>query len=380
MSEAKEESKVLKAKPEGKPNVLILGGVGFIGRNLVKRLVDNDLASHIRVADKAMPGISYLNPEHKAAFDEKNIVQFVQCDLTKDDHVTNKAFKDDVKFNIVVNLCGETRFGLSEADYKLKCEQTAEKCVAAAKAAGVERWVEVSTAQVYEPASKKPATEESKLKPWTMQATYRLKAEEIVKASGIPHVTLRPVYVYGPGDLTGLTPRITCAAAYVKLGEKMENLWGKELKLNVVHVDDVVEAIWRAATEFKPGSVYNLADEADLNQGTLNGWLGELFKIKTGFFGSIVSNAARLSMGSVAASANDKHLPAFSKLCAEHKILNTPINPLIDKELLYNNHLYIDGSKITKESDFKYKHRVSLELLREQVEYFIRQGIFPPIL
>lgn len=32
--------------------VLILGGVGFIGRNLVKYIVDNKLATKIRVADK----------------------------------------------------------------------------------------------------------------------------------------------------------------------------------------------------------------------------------------------------------------------------------------------------------------------------------------
>ena len=69
-------------------------------------------------------------------------------------------------------------------EYKTKCYETAEKCSAAAKANGVERWVEVSTAQVYEPPKKAPATEESPLKPWTVLATYRLKAEEIVKSQG----------------------------------------------------------------------------------------------------------------------------------------------------------------------------------------------------
>jgi len=32
-----------------KPRFLILGGVGFIGRNLVQHLVDNDLASKVRI-------------------------------------------------------------------------------------------------------------------------------------------------------------------------------------------------------------------------------------------------------------------------------------------------------------------------------------------
>ncbi len=44
----------------------------------------------------------------------------------------------------------------------------------------------------------------------------------------------------------------------------MKFLWDADLKLNVVHVDDVVAAIWAAAVELKPHTVYNLSDAADL--------------------------------------------------------------------------------------------------------------------
>lgn len=43
-----------------KPRVLVLGGAGMIGRNFVKYLVDRDLVSVVRVADKTMPEISYF--------------------------------------------------------------------------------------------------------------------------------------------------------------------------------------------------------------------------------------------------------------------------------------------------------------------------------
>jgi nucleoside-diphosphate-sugar epimerase len=83
-AETKTETKVdLLAAPEGKANVLILGGCGFIGRHLVKYLVDNQLASKVRVADKSMPATSYLAEDVKAAFDQKNIVEFKQSDLAK---------------------------------------------------------------------------------------------------------------------------------------------------------------------------------------------------------------------------------------------------------------------------------------------------------
>lgn len=95
MSDEKKEKKgdfVLLDAPAGKPRVLITGGCGFIGRNLVKYLVDNKLASHIKVADKALPGTSYLSPEHKAAFDQKNIVEFKQSDLSKEGHFSMACY------------------------------------------------------------------------------------------------------------------------------------------------------------------------------------------------------------------------------------------------------------------------------------------------
>ncbi len=43
-----------------KPRVLVLGGLGFIGRHLVAYIVDNGLASYIRVADKKLASMSSL--------------------------------------------------------------------------------------------------------------------------------------------------------------------------------------------------------------------------------------------------------------------------------------------------------------------------------
>lgn len=62
-----------------KPKVLILGGkttshgdltsagMGFIGRNVMVFLVENNLTSFIRVADKQVPSTVYLNAQCQAA-------------------------------------------------------------------------------------------------------------------------------------------------------------------------------------------------------------------------------------------------------------------------------------------------------------------------
>jgi len=342
--------------------------------------VDNKLAIRIRVVDKQRPETSYFSAAHKAIFDNKRVVDYVQADLTNVATVT-KIFTG-MQFDYVFNCCGETRFGLSDADYKMKCLDTAVKCATAAAKAGVKKFVELSTAQVYDP-SEKPANEDAKLSPWTVQASYRLKAEqELAKIPGLNLVVLRPAIVYGPADLTGLSPRIVVAAVYKKSGKVMKFLWGESLRLNTVHVDDVCAAMWSSAIEAKPGSTYNLADDVDLSQGVLTSWLGSLFQIKTDFFGKLVSNVVKLGLQSLASDANNEHIPIWDSICREHGIANTPLSPYIAAELLSNTSLCIDGTKITKElPSFKsYKHRVSEVEVKNQIDFFVAQGIFPKML
>lgn len=305
-------------------------------------------------------------------------MQYVQCDLSKDAGVA-KAFADET-FDYVVNLCGETRFGLPEDDYKKKGLEPALKCGAAAAAAGVKKFVEVSTAHVYK-SNDDASSEKDKIDPWTVQAANRLAAEQGLQAiGGLPLVILRPAIVYGPGDSAGITPRLTCAAAYKKLGEKMKFLWSSDLKLNVVHVLDVCRALWLAASAFPAGSLYNLADKTDMDQGALNDIIEKIFKIDTGFQGFIVSNLAQMALDSVAEQANDKHMEPWQLLCKEHGV-DSNLSPYIDKELLKKNHLCVDGTKITKEQGFAYTHpKITEALVREQVQKFIAQKQFPAII
>lgn len=192
-------------------------------------------------------------------------------------------------------------------------------------------------------------------------------------------VVLRPAIVYGPADLTGLSPRIVVAAVYKKSGKTMKFLWGEGLRLNVVHVFDLCRALWIGATELKIGTAYNLADPVDLSQGKLNEWLGALFKVKTDFFGTLTSNIAKIGLASVADDANQEHIPIWQNICQEHKIQNTPLSPYIDKELLYNNSLCVDGSKIQKESSFKEYMSVSSNQIKQQIDFFVKQNLFPAV-
>jgi len=84
-----------------------------------------------------------------------------------------------------------------------------------------------------------------------------------------------------------------------------------------------------------------------------------------------------ISMKTVADVANDKHLKPWSDLCKEAGIIDTPLTPYLDEELLYNNNLSVDGSAITK-LGFKYEvPKMTIELLKEVINDFIKKGVFP---
>lgn len=363
--------------------ILVLGGVGFIGRNLVKFLVDNNLASEITVADKSMPMTSYFSPEHQAPFNNKELVKFKQADLAQDAHV-QRVF-DKAEYDFVVNCCGETRFGLPDDNYKSMIELAAQKCAAAAAAmAHKPKWIEISTAQVYAgPKKGQKSDEAGKLGPWTKLAVSRMRAEEIVKASGLEHVILRPSIVYGKGDLTGITPRLVIGLVhkYKNGKDKLKYLFGPNLGLSTVHVNDVCAAIWAACKEIPSGSVYNLSDstgEGYTTQALMSAMLGETFGIQTGWYNQLMEMAAsKLAPKSIANEANEKYVPVWAKICQDRS-LNTPLSPYIDEELLKNTSLSIDGEAITKNSSFKYSvPQMTAQTVKDQIDTFVAQKLWP---
>jgi len=345
---------------------------------LVHFLVNNKLAGRIRVVDKVLPSTAFLGETFSPAFDQ---IEYVQGSLTSNASIA-KCFapaEDGSKWNYVFNLAAETKYGQTDAVYQEKVLDVSVKCATEAAKNGVDRFIEVSTAQVYE-AGKKPSKEDSKLDPWTLLAKFKLQAEEALrKIPGLNLIIVRPAVVYGPGDISGISPRIITAAAYKHMGEKMEFLYGKDLRISTVHVRDLVRGLWHVAGKAPLGSVWNFSDKGDTTQGSINDVLEVVFGIKTGFHGLIISNLAKVNIKLVAEQANDKHLKPWSEVCKKHGIVNTPLTPYIDPELLYENSLSIDGSAV-EATGFKYEYPELTEaLVREQITFFVKQKLFPPL-
>lgn len=363
-----------------KPNVLVLGGMGFMGRNMVQHLVENDLANKIRSVDKVLASTANLGAGHAEAFKAPN-VEAMQANLTSAAGI-KKSYtpkEGDEKFDIVINFAAETKYGQTEEVYAEKVLGLSKRAAETAVEFGVAKFIEISTAQVYS-EGKKASKEDAKLSPWTNLAKYKLQAENALKEiNGLPLIIVRPATVYGPGDVAGISPRVITAAVYKHLGEKMKFLWGSDMKIHTVHVRDACAAIWTIAQKAETGTTWNLADSNGTNQEKINKILEPIFGIKTGFFGSIISNAARLKLKAVTEEINDKHLKPWSDLCKQVGILNTPLTPYIDQELLYNNSLSVDGTAV-ESLGFSYKYpKLTEELVREQIKYYVDQNLFPTV-
>jgi len=355
---------------------LILGGLGLVGRHLVRYLVNNGLTSKIRVVDKTMVAMARLGADFEAAFSK---VECIQANLISAEGA-EKAFQDSSAFSIVINLAGETKFSQEQTVYNDGITKLSVNVAQAALKYKTEKFIEISSSEVYEPSTK-PSNEQAAVKPWTGIGRAKAAAEEQLKAlKGLPLIVVRPAIVYGPGDTRGLAPRLCIAAVYKHTGAKMEfPQWFEETKINTVHVTDCAKAIWHIAANGTVGSVYNLADKNDTDQKKLNGILEKIFGIKIGHMGTITSEAIKLmSTENILEEVNGELIPTWVKMSKEAKLDYTPLSPCLDADSLQNKSLCIDGSGIEK-TGFKYEHpNVTEELLKEQLKHATDNGWFPP--
>jgi nucleoside-diphosphate-sugar epimerase len=136
-----------------------------------------------------------------------------------------------------------------------------ESALAAARAAGIKRFIHVGTEAVL--ADGKPIVKADETRPIPKRAmgAYPLTkglAEQAVLAAnqgGLETVVVRPRFIWGKGDTTVL-PSIIQAVQQGKFGW----IGGGHYKTSTTHVDNVVEGLLLAADNGKPGEIYFISD------------------------------------------------------------------------------------------------------------------------
>ncbi|XP_012268433.2 uncharacterized protein LOC105693225 [Athalia rosae] len=364
-------------KVDQKPRVIVLGGCGFIGRNLVEYLLDKELVSYIRVVDKVPPQTAWLNEHHQKIFEHPllefrsaNLINSVSC---------KSAFASDQPINIVFNCAGETKYGQTDPVYKEGIHKLSINCAQETAKLHADRYVEISSGHLSS-SDKIPHKEDDSVDPWTFIAKYKIQVEhDLSNIPGLKYTILRPAVVYGPGDRNSLAPRLVVGAVYKHIGEMMKLLWGPDLRMNTVHVRDVVRAMWHVTSRSDTiGQTYNLVDESNSTQGSISAIISELFNINHDYWGTALSTLAKADMTTVVEEVNDKHMSPWADACNKDGVENSPLSPYIDKELLYNKHLYLQPGKLSSTTDFTYLYpKLIKESLKEVVDDYVAMKIFP---
>lgn len=241
-------------------NVLITGGLGFIGSNLARRLLN--LGAQVTLVDSLVPeyGGNRFNIDGIADRVHVNISD-VRDAYSLQNHVQGQ--------NFLFNLAGQTSHLDSMTDpftdLEINCRAQLSILEACRKHNPALRVVFASTRQLYGKPERLPVDETHPLRPVDVNGINKLAAERYHllyrHAYGIDTRVLRLTNVYGPRMWT-------CDARHSFLGlwigraargETIQVYRPGSQRRDLLYVDDAVEALRRAAVSRKAsGEVINI--------------------------------------------------------------------------------------------------------------------------
>lgn len=181
------------------------------------------------------------------------------------------------------------------------------------------------------------------------------------------------------------------ARVYQHLDDEMKWLWTKDLRTNTVHIHDATRALWDIATWYAQGKakwdagsmgkvpIFNVVDKGATSQGHMADILAEIFNIKMDFQGQLVSTFARLNLDSVVDDVNDETLGPWADLLADAGITRPgPLTPFMEKELLKDTDLSMNGTRLETVLGFQYeKPTMTKELIEEVIESYKKMKWWP---
>ncbi|MCZ7686152.1 MAG: NAD-dependent epimerase/dehydratase family protein [Sandaracinaceae bacterium] len=224
------------------------GAAGFVGRHLVRRLVEE--GTRVRASDRAFA------QEGRAFFDRLG-VELVTADLARPDTL-EPLFEGDV--DRVFHLGAICNFSTPFVALEPVNVRGVRRVADLALAARVRCFVHVSSTSVYGRYRGSPFTEESLREPQDDYGRSKKAGEDEIFAAmerGLPTVVARPCTVYGPGCNDGAGKafsRRTSIPAIPGSGRQ---------KLANVRVEDVARALVHlSTTEGTIGHAYNVVDRS----------------------------------------------------------------------------------------------------------------------
>jgi UDP-glucose 4-epimerase len=241
-------------------SVLITGGLGFIGSNLARRLVD--LGARVTLLDALLPNFGG-NLFNIAGYEDRLDVKI--ADMRDESVINNLVQHQDFLFNLAGQVSHLDSMQNPCADLEINCRSQLYLLEACRKHNPGVRIIYTSTRQVYGKPQYLPVDERHPLKPADINGIHK-------QASGWYHIlyhsvhglrttSLRLTNTYGP-RMRVVDARQTFLGLWLRqiiAGEVMTIYGDGQQKRDLNFVDDVVDVLVLAAiTPDTIGGIYNL--------------------------------------------------------------------------------------------------------------------------
>lgn len=243
-------------------NVLVTGGAGFIGSNFIRHLFESRDDVRIILLD----ALTYAGSLDNIPLEirESGRFEFWYGNLNNLDLVSDIVGRSEA----VVHFAAETHVArslyLNRVFFETDVLGTQSVANAVLKYADrIERFIHISTSEVYGSARYEPMDEAHPLEPTTPYAAAKAGADRLVysyiQSYGIPGIILRPFNNYGPGQhLEKVIPRFITSAL---LNEPLHLHGDGTAERDWIFVEDTARAVsmlMDAPIEGVRGEVFNI--------------------------------------------------------------------------------------------------------------------------
>lgn len=241
-------------------NVLVTGGLGFIGSNLARRLVD--AGAHVTLVDSLIPEYGG-NPFNVG--DLRGRVQVNVADVRDPHSINHLVAGQDYLFNLAGQTCHLDSVRDPQTDLEINCRAQLSILEACRKRNPAIRVVFTSTRQIYGVPRYLPVDENHPLAPVDINGINKLAGESYHlfyhRVHGIRSSVLRLTNTYGPRMRVKDDRQTFLGIWFMRLldGEPLR-VFGDGLQIrDFNYVDDVVDALLLCATDERAdGRVFNL--------------------------------------------------------------------------------------------------------------------------
>jgi dTDP-glucose 4,6-dehydratase len=243
-------------------NILVTGGAGFIGRWVVKKLLDEHEV-------KALDNLCNGSRENIKEFLENPDFTFIQGDIVDPSAVGNVFSGVDLCIHSAAQINVQESLDNPEKAFRNNVVGTYNMLEECRK--NDVKLVLIGTCMVYDTTSSVQISEEHPIKPTSPYAGSKIAAEELTMSYhysyGLPVVVLRPFNTYGPFQKTNMEGGVVSIfiQRFIE-GKKLQVFGNGTQTRDLIYVEDCADFIIKASfSEKAVGEVINAGTGKDVS-------------------------------------------------------------------------------------------------------------------